>query len=125
MTEKVTGLTLRQRRALEALLQARTISQAAERAKVSRKTIYIWLGQTAFRDELNRLGRLVLEEVTDRMSILASEAVEILSSVLRTAGVPIGNQIQAASIILKRASELWELYDLSRLYGANIPSDLV
>lgn len=114
MTEKVTGLSPRQRRAIEALLQGSSITEAAEKANVSRKTLYVWLGQSDFREELDRLGGAFLEEVANRMVGLASEAVETLRKILTAKDVPIANQIQAVNVILKRSSELWELHNLNK-----------
>lgn len=114
MSKKVTDLTPRQRRVIEALLEGKTPKDAAETVGISRKTLYVWLGKEAVRDELNRLGGIVLEQVTSRMVGLASEAVEALSKVLKAKDIPIGSQIQAANVILKRTTEAWELYSLNK-----------
>ncbi|NLG97111.1 MAG: helix-turn-helix domain-containing protein [Chloroflexi bacterium] len=118
MAEKVTDLTPRQRRAIEALIEGKTVKQAAEETGVSRKTLYVWLNQPEFQKELDRLGGIILEEVANRMVALASEAVHTLSNVLKTKDVPIGTQVQAANVILKRASEFWDVYNLNRRIDA-------
>lgn len=114
MSEKVTKLTPRQKKAIEALIEGKSVSVVADTVHVARKTIYVWLGQPEFRDELSRLSNLILEEVSHKMIVLASEAADTLSKVLQTKDVPIGNQIQAANAILKRSTELWELYNLNK-----------
>ncbi len=114
MSEKVTELTPRQRRVIEALLEGKTPKEAAETVGISRKTLYVWLGKEAVREELNRQGGIILEEVINRMVGLASEAVETMSKILKAKDVPIGNQIQAANVILKRTTEAWELYSLNK-----------
>ena len=118
MAEKVTELTPRQRRAIEALVEGKTVKQAAKDTGVSRKTLYVWLNQPEFQKELDRLGGIILEEVANRMVALASEAVDTLSNVLKTKDVPIGTQVQAANVILKRASEFWDVYNLNRRIDA-------
>lgn len=118
MAGKVTDLTPRQRRAIEALIEGKTVKQAAEETGVSRKTLYVWLNQPEFQKELDRLGGIILEEVANRMVALASEAVHTLSNVLKTKDVPIGTQVQAANVILKRASEFWDVYNLNRRIDA-------
>lgn len=114
MSEKVTKLTPRQKKAIEGLIEGKSVSAVADTVHVARKTIYVWLAQPEFRDELNRLSNLILEEVSSKMIVLASDAADTLSKVLHAKDVPIGNQIQAANAILKRSTELWELYNLSK-----------
>ncbi len=114
MSEKVTGLTSRQRKAIEAILENKTITQASKHAGVSRKTIYVWLGQPSFREELDRLGGIILDEVSHRMVSLASEAVEKLAEILHSEDVPIRERIQVVNIILTRAVDLWDIYNLNK-----------
>ena len=37
-----------------------------------------------------------------------------MSKILKAKDVPMGNQIQAANVILKRSTEAWELYSLNK-----------
>lgn len=114
MSQNVTVLTQRQRQAMQALLEGKTVKDAAEITKISRKTLYTWLGQPVFRAELDRLGGLVLEEVSRRMITLSAEAVKALAGIMKDKKGPVFARIQAASAILKHSPDYWELSTIGR-----------
>ena len=56
------GLTRAQADFILALIEARTIAGAAKNAGVARSTVYRWLEDPKFRDEVSRARRHFLEE---------------------------------------------------------------
>ncbi len=50
-------LSLKQQKAVAALLETRTIAAAARAAQLSERTLYRWLNQDAFRDEVKHARR--------------------------------------------------------------------
>ncbi len=60
------------------------------------------------------MGGIILDEVSHRMVSLASEAVEKLADILHSEDVPIRERIQVVNIILTRAVDLWDIYNLNK-----------
>ena len=107
--------TPRQARAIEALLTAPTIDQAAESAGVARRTIYRWLDDAGFRAALSAAEGKNLDRVTRRLLLLADKALNALESVLddpRQAGA--GNKRLAAQAVLDQVVKLRELRNVEQ-----------
>lgn len=83
-TEKV--ITVKQQKAISALLSERTIRDAAKKAGVSEKTIYTWLkNDAAFRAELKAAESGVLEDVARRLTTGQRLALDTLESLIQKA----------------------------------------
>jgi len=82
MTQKK-RLTTRQKKGIEALLEAPTVTKASQTSGISRRQLYRWLDLPQFRAELNRRQGEAVGAVTRRLTFLASEAVEALIDVNR------------------------------------------
>lgn len=76
-------LNQNQRDALRALLETRTVAEAAERCAVTERTVYNYLSEPAFRQELNRREGLRIFQTTQGLLGLNEEAVEALASLLK------------------------------------------
>ena len=70
-------------KALEALLRASTLREAAELSGVSLRTIHRLLNDVSFSEQLKAAQRERLSCITRSLESLASEALEALASVLR------------------------------------------
>ena len=86
-------LTSRQLRAITAILDTPSMDAAAKRARVGRTTLYTWLRDPAFRDELTRQQGEVFDTALARLKCLAGDAVKGL-----------GDLIKAQSESVKRAA---------------------
>jgi hypothetical protein len=87
------SLTRRQLRAIAAILDAPSMEAAARRARVGRTTLYTWLREPAFRDELMRRQGEIFDAALARLKCLVGDAVEGL-----------GELVDADSESVKRAA---------------------
>ena len=106
------NLTPRQRRALEALITSGNVSDAAEKANVSRDTIYRWQKQPEFMAALNEAVSESISSLSRRLVNLGNKAIASLSLALTGKDVPVALQVRAADIVLGRLLALRELHDL-------------
>lgn len=86
--------------ALAALLECDTLSAAAERAGVSRKSLYTWIREDhefskAYRGMTEQAAIMALERLEDQ----EARAAEVVASILQDEG-------QAAAVRLKAAHEI-------------------
>ena len=107
--EKV--LTPKQLRALESLLTDGTVQAAALAAGVSRKTLYVWLGQTEFSAQLRRLEGELLQSMGRRLLALGEEAHDAVSDGLN-ASQRINTRLRAAQLVYEHGSRLSELIQI-------------
>jgi len=82
-TENV--ITVKQQKAITALLSERTTRDAAKAAGVSEKTLYQWLNEPAFRAALREAEKSILDDVTRRLSAGASLALDTLKKLVQSA----------------------------------------
>ena len=83
MTEKV--ITVKQQKAITALLSERTGRDAARKAGVAEKTLYTWLADPAFRGALRSAEAEVLDTVTRRLGVGQTLALDTLESLIQKA----------------------------------------
>lgn len=87
MTEENTEnvITVKQQKAITALLSERTTREAAKKAGVNEKTLYAWLNDPAFRSALRDAEKTILHEVTRRLSAGARLALDTLEKLIQSA----------------------------------------
>jgi hypothetical protein len=76
------SLAEKQLKAIPHIIAARTMAEAAEKAGISRNTLYEWLKIPAFNDELRRQREMVVEMAIDRLKFNVVKAVDILGTLL-------------------------------------------
>jgi len=81
--EKV--ITVKQQKAITALLSERTARDAAKKAGVNEKTLYVWMLDPAFRSALREAESGLLETVTRRLGVGQSLALDTLESLIQKA----------------------------------------
>jgi hypothetical protein len=111
-------LTARQRRAIEALLVAGTVEGAATRAGVHRTTLFRWLADATFCDELRRREALLLDEAMRILQSGVRVAAAHLISVIADPGAPYGVKVRADEILLSKALTWRELHELEARLAA-------
>lgn len=111
------NLTPKQHRAIEALLTSGDMTRAAERAGVSRETLYKWLKSEPFRQELKAGEAKALEALSRRLVALGDSAVLALQDGLN-ADNPTAVRLRAADIIIGRLLQLKELVNLDERVSA-------
>lgn len=75
-------LNQNQRDALKALLETRTIAEAADRCDVTERTVYRYLSDPVFRRELTQREGLRIFQTTQGLLELNEKAVEALADLL-------------------------------------------
>ena len=83
MTEKV--ITVKQQKAITALLSERTGRDAAKKAGVSEKTLYTWLADPDFRAALRSAEGDILDTVTRRLGVGQTLALDTLEKLIQAA----------------------------------------
>ena len=78
-TLESTDLTTTQMDALPYLLTTPTVAQAAREANIARATLYRWMDDAAFRDELERLRREAANVAKVELRGLMLKAVGVLA----------------------------------------------
>ena len=78
-TEKPTSLTTKQQQALPYLVTAPSVAQGAEEADIARATLYRWMHDPDFRDELERLRGEAAKVAKVELRGLMLKAVGVLA----------------------------------------------
>lgn len=78
-------ITVKQQKAITALLSERTTRDAAKTAGVNEKTLYTWLNEPNFRAALRSAEKDILDDVTRRLSAGQSLALDTLEKLVKSA----------------------------------------
>lgn len=103
-------LTPSQAKAITALLETRTIEQAAERAGVGARTLYRWLAEDdLFNTTLRHAEGLVITHTVRGLLRLNQRAVQVLEEVLNDEEISDSVRLRAATATLETTLKLREL----------------
>jgi transposase len=105
-------LTAKQARVIPYLLGAPSLEEGCKRAGVSKVTVYDWLKQPNFRQELKRQRDEMIERALDCLKANVSKATETLVKLLDSKSEPI--RARAAEDILEFAQKALEHEELER-----------
>lgn len=106
------NLTLKQRKAVTALLTTPDVTAAAKDAGVSRETVYKWMQLPAFQTALHEAEALALAAVSRRLVTLADIATATLEAAMSDAAIPASTRVRAADAVLARLLQVRELVTL-------------
>ena len=106
------ALTARQTRVIPYLLGAPSIEEGCKRAGVSKVTVYDWLKQENFRQELKRQRDELIERALDSLKANVSRATETLVTLLTSKSEPI--RARAAEDIIEFAQKAIEHEELEK-----------
>jgi len=84
-TEAEIKLTAKQGRAIPLIIDSASYTEAAQKAGISRKTLWQWLKDPQFAAELDRQRREVVSEAFGILSQSITKAVETLAKLLDSA----------------------------------------
>ena len=102
------SLSARQQRAIAALLECRSVAEAAASAKVGERTLYRWIAEDqAFKTALSQAEGELLATTTRRLLGLQGQAIETLESLLSRAESE-GVRLRAAQVALELSLKLRE-----------------
>jgi phage terminase small subunit len=99
-----------QQKALLALLQYPTRTEAAKRAGIGRVTLYRWMQQPEFKEALSDARREIASVTTLRVIAISEKAVAALERALDCGDV--GHEIRAAKEVLDRMDKKIEIEEL-------------
>ena len=108
-----TDLTQKQLKAIAALLSRKTVKAAALEAGVSRTTIYTWLRQKDFSQELRKAQGVAIDAAASRLAGGLSEAIEELARLIKSADTDSVKRL-ACSAWIEYALRLREFSDLEQ-----------
>lgn len=111
-------LTLRQQRAISALLTERTVTAAAAQVGVTAKTIYRWLQDDAFRAELDAREASIVDETSRVVLRMQHAALAVIASIMANAGESASVRLAAAKTALDYSIRLRELAAIERRLAA-------
>jgi AcrR family transcriptional regulator len=105
-------LTAKQARVIPYLLGAATLEKGCKRAGVSKVTVYEWLKQEVFRQELKRQRDELIERALDSLKANVTRATETLVKLLASKSEPI--RARAAEDIIEFAQKAIEQEELEK-----------
>ncbi len=115
MTENGTSeavLSAKQQRAILALLSTKSVSEAAQAAKVGERTLWRWLTEPEFRSHLAFSEAGMLDVATRRLLQLQGGAIETVQAIMQDAEASAGVRLRAAQTVLDYLLKLRELRDI-------------
>jgi len=98
-------MTDRQRKAIYALVSGDTITDAADKAGVSRKTVHTWLEEPGFLGELERLRALREEVVLETLQAATGAAARRLLNLVQDPHTQPDDFLRAAGVLFRRLPE--------------------
>ena len=127
MSDNLTKISPKQRKAIQELLSSGSLTAAAKNAGVSRETLYRWARQAAFKAALTEAESEALDTLARGLLALSEGALETLRGSMAGADIPAGVKLRAADIALARLLQVRELVTLeervSRLEELNNVTD--
>lgn len=111
-TTESTELTIPQRKAIAALLGARSIREAAAASGTAERTLYRWLDDPQFARAVQAAEGAAVDAAARRLVALSDKAVTALEELLDSPTTPARLRLAAASEVLDKMLKLRELRDL-------------
>jgi len=109
-------LSRKQHRAIAAILDTPSMDAAAKRARVGRTTLYTWLRDAAFRDELARRQGEVFDAALGRLKTLVGDAAQGLGDLVGSFDERVKRS--ACRDILDVALKVHEIHEIERRLAA-------
>jgi len=108
----------RKEKALEALLEAKTLTEAAERAGIAKSTLWRWLGDPQFQAGFRERRTEITRQIVARLRVAGTRAAAVLQELADDPEAPASARVSAARAILENAFRGFELEDLeARIAG--------
>ena len=115
MSQKITPereLTLKQRKAVEALLTTGEVTAAAKEVGVARETVQRWLNQPLFSQAVKAAEARAIDDLSRMLVRLGRTATSTLAKAMSDPATPMSTRVRAADVALSRLLQLRELASL-------------
>lgn len=103
-------LSARQKKIMTYLLCCRTVKEAAQKAGIRLATVFKWLKDPIFKQELERLREEVISDVVNRLKIHCMKATEVLVDLMESENETVRRG--SANDILNHTTTFVEMRDL-------------
>ena len=103
---------------LAALIATRSVPEAAAASGVSERTIYSRLADESFQAEYEARRRCTLDHACKALQGALTDAVEVLTTIMKDASASPGSRITAARSVMDYGIKLTELTDLAARVAA-------
>ncbi len=107
-------LTTKQARAVQALLSAASVVEAARVAHVGERTLFRWLTEPIFRAALSEAEGALLDSATRRLLGLQDTAIETFENILKDEEASQAIRLRAATAVLDYLLKLRELRNVEQ-----------
>jgi len=95
--------------ALEVLSSGLSVEKASEVSHVSRQTIYNWLSQKSFKNELRKRQSVLFQSLSKRLMNITVKALQVLEDCLDSRNENI--RLRASGIAISSLKNIMELAD--------------
>lgn len=106
------GLTPKQEKFMVAMVTSKTITEAAERAGITRGTAHRYLKDITFKKVCRRYRSELMQQTTSLLQSASIEAVEVLRNIMLDDSISPYARQQSAQTILNAAYKAHELDDI-------------
>jgi hypothetical protein len=107
------ALSRKKSKAILALLEHRTVGEAAESIGIGQSTMFRWLQDNDFQKHYIQTKRKIIIQVITQLQKMTGEAVEVLRQIMTDNANPPTSRIACAKAILDYAFKGFELEDLA------------
>lgn len=94
-------LSSKQRQAIRSLLSKPSIASAAKASAVSETTLYRWLREPAFRQELTEAESVAIDTAARRLVGLTEAAISVIVSILADMSIHPSIRLRAATVVIE------------------------
>lgn len=105
-------LTRKKEKAIKALLECETHTEAAKAAGIAEITLYRWMQEADFREAFRNAKRRVLDQSITKLQKATGKAIKALLAVVEDEKAPASARVSGAKVILETAVKAIEIEDL-------------
>jgi len=107
------ALSRKKSKAILALLENRTVGEAAESVGVGQSTLFRWMQDHNFQRHYLQAKRRVIDQAITQLQKMTGEAVQVLNKIMIDDTNPPTSRIACAKAILDNSLKGFELEDLA------------
>jgi hypothetical protein len=109
MKENTQDSTVKQEKAIMALLTEPTIKLAAKKAGVGETTLYRWMLEETFDKAYKEARKTAMDQTIFRLQQTTTDAVQTLKDVMEDKEAPASSRVTAAKTVLEMAFKAYEI----------------